>query len=141
MSVLMTGRYLGNKKTELTHGPSGTKIITAAPIDNNGDGSSFSPTDLCAISVGACMMTVMGIVAERHDISLQGMHMSVEKEMQESPRKIKRVSVELHLPSRLTSDNRSLMERTAHTCPVHRTLAGQTEIEVEFFYDVATGDA
>ncbi len=68
MAVSMSGRYLGGLKVELEHGPSGAKIQTAAPVDNIGDGSSFSPTDLCAASLGACMVTVMGIVAERDGI-------------------------------------------------------------------------
>lgn len=136
MSTTMTGRYLGDKKTELRHERSGVTIRTAAPLDNNGDGSSFSPTDLCAASLGACMMTVMGIVAERHSISLAGMRMSVVKEMQANPRKISRLSVDLHLPRGLTEEQRGLMERTAHTCPVHRTLQEGAEIDVTFHYDV-----
>ncbi len=73
MAVEITGRYAGNLKVDLHHGPSGAEMRTAAPVDNNGDGSSFSPTDLLAASLGACMVTVIGIYAEKYGISLDCM--------------------------------------------------------------------
>jgi len=70
MAVEITGTYTGNLKMELTHGPSGAQLKTAAPVDNKGDGSSFSPTDLLAASLGSCMVTTMAIVARRNDAQL-----------------------------------------------------------------------
>ena len=64
MAVDFTGRYLGNLKVEVTHGPSGTQLITVPPVDNQGDGSSFSPTDLVAAALGSCMLSLISIVGD-----------------------------------------------------------------------------
>lgn len=133
--IEITGRWLGNLAVELTHGPSGTTIRTAAPVDNNGDGSSFSPTDLCASSLGACMVTIMGIVAEREGIDLAGLELRVEKHMSsEGPRRIARLPVEIRMPAGLGPDQRLKLERGALTCPVHRSLSPEIEIPVRFVY-------
>lgn len=134
MAVAMSGRYLGNLKVEIEHGPSGTLLRTAAPVDNNGDGSSFSPTDLCAASLGACMVTVMAIVAERDGIDFQSCRFELEKHMNAEPRRIGRLPVTLHMPAGLSAAQRTKLERTAHTCPVHRSLLPDIEVEVVFAY-------
>lgn len=136
MAVEMTGRYVGNLKTEITHGASGVVIRTAAPADNHGDGSSFSPTDLVAAALGACMVTVMAILAARHDWDLTGSHWRVAKHMSSEPRRIGRLPVEIHLPATLDERARAALERAAHTCPVHRSLDPELEMPVAFHYDV-----
>ncbi len=134
MSVKMTGKYLGNKKLELCHEQSGSKIYTAAPLDNQGDGSSFSPTDLCTVSLGACMLTVIAIVAERSSIDLSGMHFEVTKEMQESPRRIGKIALDIYMPKGLDPETRLKLERAAQTCPVHHSLSPQIETQIRFNY-------
>lgn len=134
--VFISGRYTGGKKTELRHEPSGTVIQTAAPTDNNGDGSSFSPTDLLAASLGACMLTVMSIYAERHSVGLEGMEFRVEKIMHPDPRRIGELPLTIRMPAALTPEQREILERAAHTCPVHRSLSPEIKIEVNFVYDV-----
>ena len=136
MAVSIEGRYLGNKNVELTHGPSGTIIKTAAPVDNNGDGSSFSPTDLASSSLAACMMTIMGIIAERDGIDLSGANFSLEKHMGTEPRRISRIPISFHLPKSLTEDERKKLERAAMTCPVHHSLHPEIEAEISFNYDL-----
>jgi len=137
MAVEMTGRYTGDLKMQLCHGPSGVVLNTAAPVDNQGDGSSFSPTDLVAAAIGACMITTMAIVAARHGIDLSGTHYRVEKHMTaEAPRRIAALPVEIHAPAAWTPEQRQLMERTAHTCPVHRSLIPEIDKPVRFVYDV-----
>ena len=91
MAVEITGRYAGNLRVDLHHGPSGTEIRTAAPVDNNGDGSSFSPTDLLAASLGACMVTVMGIYAQKNGIPFDGVEFRLEKHMRADPRRVDRL--------------------------------------------------
>jgi len=134
MAVQMTGRYLGGLKVELEHGPSGATIRTAAPVDNNGDGSSFSPTDLCAASLGACMLTVMGIVAERDGIDFTSCRFAIEKHMAAEPRRIGRLPLRIEMPAGLSSESRKKLERTAQHCPVHHSLHPGIEIEVSFVY-------
>jgi putative redox protein len=137
MGVHISGRYLGNKKMELTHGPSGARIVTAAPVDNQGDGSSFSPTDLVAGALGACLMTIMSIYAERHEIDLSGAWFETEKNMsKEAPRRITALPVRVHLPSRLTQAQREALEHASHGCPVHHSLSSEVQAPVSFFYDV-----
>jgi putative redox protein len=136
MSVIIEGRYLGNKRTKLVHGPSGTELTTDAPKDNAGEGAYFSPTDLVAGALGACMMTIIGILAERSAIDLDGTKIRVEKEMHSSPRRIGTLTLELHLPSRLMEPERRKLEAAARTCPVHQSLHPEVTINVQFVYDV-----
>ena len=137
MAVTITGKYTGNLKTELTH-PSGTKIITAAPVDNKGDGSSFSPTDLAAASLPACMVTTMAIFSERNgnEVDLSGVTFEVTKEMSNDPRRIGRLPVVIHMPKNLTPELRAKYERVAHSCPIDRSLHPDVKIEATFVYDV-----
>ena len=86
--------YLGNLRTQMKHLQSGTEVITDAPVDNNGKGEAFSPTDLLAAALGSCMVTIMGIVAEREDVDLSGITWEVTKIMQAQPRKISEIIVD-----------------------------------------------
>ena len=83
--VTLTARYEGGLRCQAVHGPSGATLLTDAPVDNHGRGESFSPTDLVATAVGTCMMTIMGIVADRHGIDLTGMTAETTKQMSTSP--------------------------------------------------------
>ncbi|MCB1056834.1 MAG: OsmC family protein [Acidobacteria bacterium] len=135
MAVEIRGTYAGNLKTRLVHGPSGAEIFTAAPVDNQGDGSSFSPTDLVAGALGACMMTILGIMAERNGISMEGVEMRVVKHMTSDPRRIAELEVVLYMPPNLAPDDRLKLERGALTCPVHRSLLAEIGKPVRFVYD------
>ncbi|MDB4951285.1 MAG: putative redox protein regulator of disulfide bond formation [Gemmatimonadetes bacterium] len=134
MGVEMTGTYEGGLKVRLRHGPSGAEISTAAPVDNHGDGSSFSPTDLCAASLGACMVTVMAIVAERDGIPFAGTAFVLEKNMRADPRRIDRIPVTLRMAAGITPEQRRKLEHTALTCPVYRSLLPEIEKDVRFVY-------
>ena len=136
MAVEITGRYAGGLKVDLRHGPSGTELRTAAPVDNNGDGSSFSPTDLLAASLGACMVTVMAIYAERNGISMEGTEFRLEKHMRADPRRVDMVPVTIRMPADLDERQRQTLENVARTCPVHRSLLPEIQREVRFVYDV-----
>ena len=135
MSVKISGKYIGNKKTSFVHELSGTEIITAAPLDNQGDGSSFSPTDLTAASLAACMMTIIGIVSERDGFDISGTSVDVEKHMAtEAPRRISQIVVNFKLPKHLTTEQRAHVEKAAYTCPVHKSLATEVNVPVTFNY-------
>src|SRR5215207_4565913 len=135
MAVEITGRYTGNLKMELQHGPSGAVQKTAAPVDNRGDGSSFSPTDLVAAALASCMVTTMAIVAEREGIDFTTASFRIEKHMQSDPRRIAALPVVLHMPAGLSADQKVKLERAALTCPVHRSLLPEIETKIEFVYD------
>ena len=132
MAVGITGEYLGNLGVAVQHGPSGTTLKTAAPIDNNGDGSSFSPTDLVASALGSCMLTLMGITAQREGIDLAGLRFELDKQMRSDPRRIDRIPVRIFLPPGLDDDQRRTLEVAALGCPVCRSLLDAIERPVEF---------
>ncbi len=134
MSVEIAGTYEGGLSVALEHGPSGAKLRTAAPVDNQGDGSSFSPTDLVATALGSCMLTLMGIAANRDGIDITGAQVRVAKEMSANPRRIGTLRVKLDLPAGIPVAARAALERAALTCPVHRSLLPAIEIPVDFVY-------
>ena len=97
--IRLTSTYEGGLRCRATHGPSGTSVVTDAPVDNHGRGESFSPTDLVATALGACMLTVIGIVAERHGLDLAGMTSETEKVMSASaPRRIASLRTRITIP-------------------------------------------
>ncbi len=127
--------YQGGLRCEAVHGPSGTKLVTDAPVDNQGKGESFSPTDLVATALGVCIPTIMAMVAEREKIDIVGMRITVQKEMAaQPPRRIAKLSTRIVMPKGLTETQKTKLERAAHTCPVHQTLQGNVEMPIEFVY-------
>lgn len=134
MAIEISGHYAGGFKVDLLHEPSGTAWRTAAPVDNQGDGSSFSPTDMAAASLGACMLTLIAIVGERDGLDLSGLAFRLEKHMQASPRRIARIPVRIEMPRGLDAKQRTRLERAALTCPVHASLAPWIDRPVEFVY-------
>jgi putative redox protein len=126
-------RYEGGLRCAATHGPSGQTLHTDAPVDNHGRGESFSPTDLVATALGACMATIMGIVAERHQIDLRGMRIEVGKIMSsDMPRRIAKLETTIRVPLPADHPQRALLENAALTCPVHKSLDAAMEKPVEF---------
>ena len=131
--VEISASYEGSLRCRLTHGPSGTVIETDAPVDNHGKGERFSPTDLVAAALPACIMTIIGIVAERHGIDVRGMRASVRKEMSSSPpRRIARLPVRVEIPLPADHPQRQMLENAAHTCPVHKSLSAEMDSPIEF---------
>jgi len=132
--VEITGSYTGGLKMELRHGPSGAELRTAAPRDNMGDGSSFSPTDLLAASLGSCIVTTMAIVAQREGIAFEGAEFVLEKHMRADPRRVDSIPVRIRMPAGLGPPERGRLERIAAECPVTRSLHPDIRKDVEFIY-------
>jgi putative redox protein len=130
-----TARYAGHLRTEATHVASGNTILTDAPVDNHGRGEAFSPTDLVSAALGSCMMTIMGIVAERHGLDLTGVSWDVTKHMLADPRRIGQIDVTFRLPASLPQKERTILENAAHTCPVALSLNPEIRQEVRFLYE------
>lgn len=121
--------YEGDLHCSAVHGPSGTTLATDAPVDNNGRGESFSPTDLVATALGACMATVMGIVAKRKEIAIEGLKVDVRKFMSEDlPRRISKLEVDLAMPLPADHPERKVFEAAARGCPVHHSLHPDIEV-------------
>jgi len=129
--------YAGELRCEATHGPSGNVLHTDAPVDNHGRGESFSPTDLVATGLGSCLLTVMGIVAQRHGWELEGASARVVKHMASQPtRRIGKLEVVLTLPGDFDQKARTTLERAALTCPVHASLHPDIELPIRFDWGV-----
>ncbi len=126
--------YNSDLRTTATHLQSGTIIETDAPTDNQGKGERFSPTDLIATSLATCMITTMGIKARTMNILLDGTTADVTKIMASDPRRISKIVVHIHFPKTLLLDDKekSILENTARTCPVERTLHPDCEREFSF---------
>ena len=121
-------------RTEAVHIKSGDVIVTDAPIDNNGKGEAFAPSDLVATSVASCMLTIMGIVAKRDNINIDGTTAEVEKTMSSSPRMIESITIKLFFKSKLSDKEKKKLERAAKTCPVEASLNEKIKKKVEFFF-------
>ena len=114
--------YNGELRTTCVHLRSGNEFITDAPIDNNGLGRAFSPTDTVATGLGSCMITVMGIKARDLGVELKGAVVEVTKHMASDPRRIAKIEVHLQLPAGISEKNRVILERIGNTCPIHYSL-------------------
>ena len=115
--------YLGELRTQATHVRSGNTLITDAPVDNNGKGEAFSPTDLLATSLGSCAMTIIGIAARTHGFRVEGTGIRITKIMAEKPRRVYEVIVEFIFPkNNFSEEEKTIIENAARTCPVAKSL-------------------
>lgn len=125
--------YEGALRCVATHGPSGATLNTDAPKDNMGKGEAFSPTDLVGTALGTCMLTTMGIYAQRSNIDLRGSTVKVLKEMVTTgPRRIGQLTVEFHIPTALTSEQQEKLRNAAMTCPVHKSIHPDVRMPITF---------
>lgn len=125
--------YEGALRTSSVHLQSGKTIITDAPTDNNGKGEAFSPTDLLATSLGCCMLTIMGIVANRHALQIDQTRVDITKIMASDPRRVSAIKVAFFMPANNFSDkDKQLLENAARTCPVALSLHPDIEQDVTF---------
>jgi putative redox protein len=125
--------YEGGLRTRAVHGPSGCELVTDAPVDNQGKGESFSPTDLIGTALGSCMLTIIAIVAEQHGWSVEGARARVVKGMVADPvRRIARLEVVISVPGEFSEKEQELLEKAALSCPVHKSLPEAMEIPVRF---------
>jgi uncharacterized OsmC-like protein len=125
--------YLGALRVEATHLKSGEIILSDAPVDNNGKGEAFSPTDMVATALASCMLTVMGIVAARKGWDMTGSTAEITKVMASNPRRIAKIAVVLKMNKADWSDEaKKLLEKTAHACPVGNSLHSDLEQEIIF---------
>ncbi len=139
MAVEIDIVYEGQLRCAATHGPSRATLATDAPVDNHGKGESFSPTDLVATALGTCVMTIMGIVAERNQIDLIGTRIHVTKDMVQQPiRRIGRLPVTVTISAdkaaKVSAADRTKLETAARHCPVHQSLHPDIDSPIEFVW-------
>ena len=127
--------YLGELRTEAKHVLSGNTLITDAPLDNQGKGEAFSPTDLMSASLGSCMLTIMGIAAKEHGIDIDGSTCSITKIMAAEPRRVSEIQIRFNFPAIVYSDKQKIiLERAAKNCPVAKSLHPDLVQSVSFNY-------
>jgi uncharacterized OsmC-like protein len=137
MGVKITGTFLGGLNTSMTHELSQVKIMTDPPLDNGGEGKSFSPTDLLATAAGSCVMTIMAIYAKKNGIDLRGMSCDVEKHMAASPsRRVSALDINIFMPKTLTADQRRVLEEVGNSCPVLLSLSPDVKLNKKYIYNV-----
>lgn len=130
----VTGTYLGGLRVEAKHEQSGATMISDAPCDNGGQGRSFSPTDICSMSLGMCALTIMGLFAQNHGLNIDGTTFEVTKTMSDKPpRRIAKIEVVFTMPdNNFTDKDKKSIARAAKTCPVHLSLHPEVEQVITF---------
>jgi Predicted redox protein, regulator of disulfide bond formation len=126
--------YDGNLRTVCTHVRSGSEIETDAPVDNQGKGERFSPTDLMATALGSCMLTIMGQKARDMEVDIKGIQIDVEKIMKADPRRVGGINLTFHMPDTLqvSEKQKTILERAAHTCPMIYSIHPDIAVQVNF---------
>jgi putative redox protein len=127
--------YKGDLECELVHNASHTSIFTDAPVDNYGKGSTFSPTDLVCAAAAACMMSIMGIAANRHNLDLKNTKIDVQKIMASDPRRISEMKIEIYFnANNFTDADKKILEHMAMHCPVLESLHPSIKKEINFHW-------
>ena len=127
--------YLGNLRTQCEHLQSGSNIITDAPVDNQGKGEAFSPTDTVATALASCMFTIIGIKARDRGLKVEGAIAEVTKTMAADPRRISAIKVDITFPQKYSEKDKIILERAAKTCPVLFSLHPDIKLDINFHYN------
>ena len=128
--------YLGELRTQCQHLRSGNEFITDAPIDNNGKGEAFSPTDTVATALASCMLTVMGVKARSMELQLKGAYADITKHMAANPRRISGIDIQLYLPAAISKDDQALLERVGNSCPVMQSIHPDIETAIQYHWQL-----
>jgi putative redox protein len=135
MGVSVEIAYEGQLRCKAVHGPSQCHVVTDAPVDNHGKGAHFSPTDLVATALGTCTLTLLGIVADRHGISLEGTTAKVEKHMVAEPvRRIGRLPVDIYMGQPIEDKYKERLVKAAETCPVKQSVHPDIDLSINFHW-------
>ena len=124
--------YDGNLRTQATHIQSGDIITTDAPIDNNGKGEAFSPTDLFVSSLGSCMLTIMGITAQTHGLNIDGSTIHIDKIMGINPRRVTSLNITIDINGELNEKDKKILIKAAEHCPVSKSINPKIDEKITF---------
>lgn len=128
--------YTGSLRTECVHLRSENSFITDAPVDNNGLGQAFSPTDTVATALASCMLTMMGIKSRDLEVDLTGSFAEITKHMAADPRRISKIDLRVHLPVSASAKERKILEHTANTCPVMYSINPDIEKDIAYLWEL-----
>ncbi|MGB0979120.1 MAG: OsmC family protein [Croceimicrobium sp.] len=124
--------YQGNLRNQAEHLKSGQVILNDAPLDNNGKGEAFSPTDMVATALATCALTVMGIRAKQEGFDLEETSASVVKEMASDPRRISTIAISISIKANCSEKMQKILEGVGRNCPVSKSLSSDLKQEFEF---------
>ena len=130
--------YEGKLRTRAVHLQSSQSIATDAPIDNEGKGENFSPTDLAVTALGSCILTIMGIAADQHGFNIRGTRTEITKIMSTNPRKVSKVIIHIYFSLRLNKKYKAILEKSAYSCPVCLSLNPDVVKNIIFHYPNAS---
>ena len=132
-------KYQGNLRTTAKHLDSGSIIETDAPKDNHGLGETFSPTDMVCTALASCILTIMAIAVEKNGININGTKAMVTKTMENNPRRISKIDIELTFTKDYDAKTKIILERAAFNCPVHQSLSEKVDKKIYFIYPKISG--
>jgi len=132
-------KYQGNLRTTAKHLDSGSIIETDAPKDNHGLGETFSPTDMVCTALASCILTIMAIAVEKNGININGTKAMVTKTMENNPRRISKIDIELTFTKNYDAKTKIILERAAFNCPVHQSLSEKVDKNIYFIYPKISG--
>jgi putative redox protein len=134
MAMTSSVIYEGGLRTTCVHLRSGSAFETDAPVDNQGKGERFSPTDLLATSLASCMLTTMAIRARELEEAIRQIKIDTEKIMKAEPRRVSGIILTFHYPSgfSISEEQRAKLEEIAWTCPVKESIHPDIELDVKF---------
>ena len=125
--------YEGELRCSVSHGPSGKTLITDAPVDNHGRGESFSPTDLLATALGSCMLTYIGLTADKHGWDVRGTRLTVKKEMIADPlRRVGRLIIDITLNAPFDDGQIKILTTAVTMCPVRLSISEKIQVPITF---------
>lgn len=128
--------YLGELRTEATHLRSNNKILTDAPVDNQGKGSTFSPTDLFVTSLGSCMLTIIGIAANTHKFSIENTKINITKIMGENPRRVCEIHIDFYFPdNNYSGKEKRIIKTSAENCPVAKSIHPDILLQINYHFN------
>lgn len=128
--------YLGDLRTKSSHVQSGSELITDAPLDNNGKGEAFSPTDLLATAYVNCMLTIVGIYCQKRDIDFRNCTAEVEKHMTDNPRRIDQLDIKIYFKENNWDEKqKKKIETVALNCPVAKSVSSNIKVNINFIYN------
>lgn len=117
-------KYTGKLRCEATHLRSGSQIETDAPVDNNGKGERFSPTDLVATALVTCILTVVGIHFKKKGRELTPINVETKKIMAANPRRIQEIKMLFDFgENSFTPEEYKVIDHLVENCPVSDSLS------------------
>ena len=127
--------YNGQLRTNATHVRSGNSIFNDAPVDNHGKGEAFSPTDMVATALGTCILTIMGISAQKNNIDIRGAKAEVTKVMASDPRRIAKIEARIKMPAKdFTNEEKEILKQALDNCPVCRSLHPDMDQDIKIIW-------